>query len=628
MCGITGFIDFSQKSKLELLQNMVHSLHHRGPDNEGTEMFWEESGIVGLGHARLSIIDITSAGNQPMHYAENSIVFNGEIYNYNEIRKELISLNHTFNTHSDTEVILHAYKAWGKSCVEKFIGMFAVALFDKKKKEIIFFRDRAGVKPLFYYWDGITFLFGSELKALHKHPGFNKVMDSTGISLFFKYGHIPSPHSIFKNTQKLEAGHLLTINLTTREVKIEKYWDVLDYYRRPQMNISYKEAKQEVEKLLISSCNYRMVADVPVGVFLSGGYDSTIVAACLQKDRTEKIKTFTIGFQEGNNEACFAKETAAYLGTDHTEYYCTTKQAIDIIPTLPYYFDEPFSDSSSIPTILVSRLAVQDVKVALSADGGDELFTGYNSYQSLNRNLNLLNKIPNELEAPAKSILGILTQLPFGNDSFSKLKMYGLLRGLSVDMKYRVSQIFDSMQSYPYDNSKKLIKKFENNIYSNQIDSDDFHDFISVGMAMDYRNYLQNDILTKVDRATMSVSLEGREPLLDHRLLEFVARLPIEYKYDGITRKKILKEIVHKYVPQNKMDRPKTGFGLPIYEWLRGDLSYLLNDFLSESNIKHVEIFNIENVEKLKHAFSEGKLYFQEIIWRILQFQMWYKQWM
>lgn len=386
MCGIAGFIDFNHKSTLENLQAMTIVMPHRGPDGQGEFLEELDTASIGLGHRRLSIIDLSHAADQPMHFGKLSIVYNGEIYNYNEIREELIGLGHQFETHSDTEVILHSWKEWGEAGITKWRGMFAILLVDRETQKVTCIRDRAGVKPFFYFFKNGLFLFGSELKCLMAHPAFEKVLNPAAVASFLQYGYVSAPYSIFADTHKLMPGHLLEICLKKRTLRSKQYWNVYDYYNKPKLKISLPEAISETEKILKKAFEYRMVSDVPVGVFLSGGYDSTCVTALLQQGRTEKIKTFTIGAVDAKlDEAPFAKEIAQRLGTDHTEYYCSIDEAKDIIPTLPEYFDEPFADSSAIPTILVCRMAREKVTVALSADAGDEVFAGYNRYDYISR---------------------------------------------------------------------------------------------------------------------------------------------------------------------------------------------------------------------------------------------------
>jgi len=350
---------------------MVQAMYHRGPDHQEVKVYPEHECM--LGHARLSIIDLSAAANQPLEYNQYAIVFNGEVYNFREIRQELVAKGHQFLLDSDTEVILHAFAEWGKDCVKRFIGMFAFAILDKEKNTLTLVRDRAGIKPLYYYEKDGTFMFGSELKVLYPYPKFKRIIRKDAVGMYFKYGYVPAPYSIFEDTWKLMPGYVLEYDIAKREKTITKYRDVMDYYKQPRLTVDYEEAKKELEQILLSAFNYRMVSDVPVGVFLSGGFDSALLTTLLQKDRTEKLKTFTIGFEDNNwNEAPAAKALANRLGTDHTEYLCTQEDCKEIVSELPFFYDEPFADNSAVPTILVSRLARKQVKVALSADGGDD----------------------------------------------------------------------------------------------------------------------------------------------------------------------------------------------------------------------------------------------------------------
>lgn len=629
MCGITGFVDFSNTSKIDQLESMVQTLNHRGPDDFGAEILDFKETAIGFGQTRLSIIDLSSGGHQPFHYKHFSMVFNGEIYNYKEIKEELNNLGHQFVSTSDTEVILHAVSEWGLEAVHKFIGMFVYVIFDRNKNRISLSRDRAGIKPLYYFQNDEVFLFGSELKSIMAHPKFEKQIDEKVLPFYFQHGYIAAPFSIFKKCYKLEPGHHLILDLQNKKTKKIKYWDVFDFYKKPKLKITYDEAKEKLHTILISACNYRMVADVPVGVFLSGGYDSTAVTAILQADKNSKLKTFTIGFEEGNNEAPFAKKTSEYFGTDHTEYICTTKEAQELISDLPYFFDEPFGDSSAIPTTLVSKLAKGKVTVALSADAGDEIFCGYNSYFELYGNLKKIEKIPNAL----KPIAGFVGKNVLGNvsssDSAKLYKISAALQSLNRNDNIQAKNIFQKSNEKP---TAYLKKFFEKNIVPYQssfdIDSVGFQHPIEVAMAIDYKSYLQNDILTKVDRCTMSVSLEGREPFLDHRIVEFVAQLPFDFKYKDGVGKRILKDIVHDYIPKEMMDRPKTGFSLPISKWLRGDLKYLIDTHMNPESLAASGLFNVPFVTEQIDKFNNNKLHYTPIIWYTLMFQMWYKKWM
>lgn len=617
MCGIIGYID--KAPSVELGLQMAKALKHRGPDHQGAKLYAQNHCC--LAHARLSIIDLRAAANQPMEYGNLAIVFNGEIYNFKEIKEELKRLGHQFMLDSDTEVILHAYEEWGTSCVNHFIGMFAFAILDQEANELILFRDRAGVKPLYYYEHENCFMFASELKALYPHPDFHKELDLEGVALYFKFGYIPTPFSIFKGVKKLPPGTYLKYSISTRTCEIFNYWNVLDYYTLPKLTLTYEEAKEQLETILKSACNYRMVSDVPVGVFLSGGYDSVGVTALLQNERTERLKTFTIGFPIGNNEAPIAKEIAHLLGTDHTEYICTPDDCKGIIPDLPYFYDEPFADNSAIPTILVSKLARRQVKVALSADAGDEIFAGYNSYTSLEKQLKYLKTVVksdllSNLFMQISKITNPYSFLREKSECFAKLFKYEDYHRISVAFEgggSLMQSLFSKIINLPYPSpsflqDERLIKEP-----------------ISIAQVIDYLNYLPNNILVKVDRATMSVSLEGREPLLDHRIIEFAAQLPEEYKYLDGNKKRIFKDIVNKYVPKEIMDRPKTGFSMPINNWLKDDLKFLVEDNLNDSMDK--SFFNIHFISQLKELFYAGKLGHEEkTIWRLIEFQLWHKQ--
>ncbi|MBS1645477.1 MAG: asparagine synthase (glutamine-hydrolyzing) [Bacteroidetes bacterium] len=632
MCGIAGFIDFKRRSTLDDLRKMTVVMPHRGPDGQGE--FLEDLPLarIGLGHRRLSIIDLSHAADQPMHFEDLSIVFNGEVYNYDEIRNELIGLGHQFETHSDTEVILHSWKAWGIDAIKKWRGMFAIFILDRAQQKVTCIRDRAGVKPFYYYFKDGLFLFGSELKCLMAHPNFPKVIDPAAVASFLQYGYVSAPYSIFKDTQKIEPGHLLEVNLKNEQVALRQYWNVYDYYNRPKIAISLPEAIKETEIILKKAFEYRMVSDVPVGVFLSGGYDSTCVTALLQQGRTDKIKTFTIGTTDGKmDEAPFAKEIAQRLGTDHTEYYCSIDEALDIIPSLPEYYDEPFADSSAIPTMLVCKLARQQVTVALSADAGDEIFAGYNRYDYISRYGDKLKSIP----APLRK-LGAFAMSKISSEAIPVLKSkanfhsrYDKLKNLLQDpspaqLLKNLSVVFsdDEMRSFMAASYKELYTA-----HTSTALEDAYYDPLSFMMAVDYQTYLADDILQKVDRAGMSVALEGREPFLDQHIIEWAAQLPTSYKYHNGIKKYPLREIVHHYIPKEMMDRPKMGFGIPVNDWLQNALKPLVLEHLSDAAIQQHSLFNLQVVQKLVREFYAGRTEKYLKIWYLLMFQMWYKKW-
>lgn len=631
MCGIVGFIDYNKESTFEILQNMNQTLNHRGPDDEGHSFYSEKNYQIGLAHKRLSILDLSSHGHQPMRFEHLEIVYNGEVYNFNEIKKELEKFGYIFNSFSDTEVILKAFHKWGVTSIQKFIGMFSIAIFDKKNQKLYITRDRSGVKPLYYYHNTNTFLFASELKAFHQHPYFEKKLDYNGLASFFRYGYILAPYSIFEHTKKLEAGHYIEYDLIQNALTLHRYWDVYAHYNKPKLNISENEAIKKIEELLISSFQYRMVSDVPVGVFLSGGYDSTAVTALLQKSNNNKLKTFTIGFEsEEFNEANLAKEYSKILETEHCEYIATEQDALNIIPALAEIYDEPFGDSSAIPTILVSQIAKKEVSVVLSADGSDEIFGGYNKHHTTPKLFKKFNKLKSyqSILTTARplfqnKILHQLNLIPNYNNKVNKF--YDMLKNPDIE------NLFNRTNYYLTDDELKqliqsdfLLETEFNSMY--QIHSD--NDITSKIMAVDYKTYMVDDILTKVDRATMSVSLEGREPFLDQRIVEFVAQLPIELKYKNAIPKYLLKKIVHKYIPQSLINQPKKGFSIPLHEWYDTKLKDYFMEYLHEDAIKEVGVLNANFVKQLLTRYNSGETFLIKNIWFIFIFQQWARKWL
>ena len=633
MCGIAGFVDFNKKSNLDMLKNMTDVLHHRGPDDSGCKFDTFENAEIGLGHRRLSILDLTSQGHQPMGFEDIDIVYNGEVYNFAEIKVELEEFDYTFDSDSDTEVILKAYHKWGLKAVDKFNGMFAIALYDRSISKLFLIRDRSGIKPLYYYHKDDLLLYASELKSMHAHPNFKKVIDIDSVALFLQLQYIPEPYSIFNDCFKLRAGHFLEIDLKSKKIQEIKYWDVIDYYNKPKLDISEDEAIQETERLLKSAFDYRMVSDVPVGIFLSGGYDSSAVTSILQSQRSEKLKTFTIGFHEkGFDEAPYAKQVAKYLGTEHHEYYCTQKDALEIIPKLATIYDEPFSDVSAIPTTLVSTLAREEVTVSLSADGGDELFAGYEKYIRTMNYYKTFSKVPSFIKTPLGSMMSSINpnSIPFLKDTYNFQTRFEKMQSM-LKAKNAVDIMKDTSLYFTYDEVNNLLNNKANKRDTNFDKSsmlDESNDELNTMLAIDYKTYMVDDVLTKVDRATMSVSLEGREPFLDYRIIEFTATLPSEYKYKNGTQKHILKEITHKYLPKEMMDRPKMGFGVPIHEWFKDELKEYFLHYLSEDRLEKEGIFNASEVVRLRDKYLNGDNQNVDNLWSILMFEMWYEKWM
>lgn len=631
MCGLVGFIDFNKNSNQITLIEMNKVIHHRGPDDEGFNFYEKENYQLGLAHKRLSILDLSKHGHQPMKFDNLEIIYNGEVYNFQEIKKELEKYNYNFESDSDTEVILKAYHKWGIKSIKKFIGMFSIVIYDKISNKLIIIRDRAGVKPLYYYEKDGLFLFGSELKSFHKHPYFKKELDYDGLASFFRYGYILAPYSIFKNTKKLNAGHYIEYNLATKEKIINKYWDVYDFYNKPKLNISENEAIDKIEDILSSSFKYTMVSDVPVGVFLSGGYDSTAVTALLQKDYTKKLKTFTIGFNSNEyDESKLAKEYSKILGTEHHEYIATEQDAINIIPSLSDIYDEPFGDSSAIPTTLVSQIAKKEVSVVLSADGSDEIFGGYGKHHGIPKLYSKFDKLKSY-----KNIFNISRKI-FQNKFVNQLNLlpnYNNKVNKFYDMinTPTLEYIFNRSNYYLTDMELNKLIKYKFTLKTNfdtMSSIDDCNDFTSKIMAVDYKTYMVDDILTKVDRATMSVSLEGREPFLDHRIVEFVAQLPIELKYKNSIPKYLLKQIVHKYIPKDIIDKPKRGFSIPLNDWYDKELKEYFFEFLNEKAIEEVGVLDFNFVKELLDRYENNEKFLIKNIWFIFIFQQWAKRWL
>ena len=633
MCGIAGFIDHGRSSDEHTLNKMIAVLKHRGPDGNASWIHRHDEYQIGFAHARLAIIDLSSAANQPMHFEHLSIVFNGEIYNYKEVRSELQQLGHQFQTDSDTEVILHAYNEWKEKALHKFIGMFAFVIFDAEKQVCFFARDRAGVKPLFIYRKHKTLLFASELKSFHEHPAFESKINANAAAAFLQFGHVPSPHCIFESCFKLKPGHYANFNLTTGDWQEEQYWNVYDYYNQDKLDISYEEALKQTHSIIESAANYRMVADVPVGMFLSGGYDSSTVTAILQSNRTERLKTFTIAVPDiGLNEAPYAAEIARHLGTDHTEIDCSEKEALELIQDLPFYYDEPFADSSAIPTTLVAKMARKEVTVALSADGGDEIFAGYNRYDYLERYGAKMKRIPAFARKSGAALMDVINAdaIPVLRKKYNFHNRYEKLKGilrnpddqtimLSLSQQFTDAQMQKLMKSAP--------QALETYYHAQELQPKNYSS-LSYMMAVDYQTYLLDDILQKVDRATMTASLEGREPLLDHRILEFAARLPDHYKYHNGVKKRLLRDIAHQYIPEALLNRPKMGFAIPIAKWLNGPLRELVEEYCSEKALAEHGLFQVAEIRKIIDRFYAGKQEYDAKLWYVLMFQMWVRKWM
>lgn len=615
MCGIAGYLSadqFLESDSSETIKKMIGTLVHRGPDDEG--VWIDRLHPVALGHRRLSIIDISAAGKQPMvsESGRYVLVFNGEIYNHIKLRGELPS--HRWEGHSDTETLLAAIEYWGlRHALTKCVGMFALALWDSELRILSLSRDRVGEKPLYYGWQGTDFLFGSELKALRAHPSFKKEIDRDALDLYVNRGYVPAPFSIFQGIQKLEPGSIVSVsskNYISKDYDTSYYWsleNIIENIEARRFTGSPLQAVSELEELLKNSIAQQCQSDVPLGAFLSGGVDSSTVVAIMQSLEKNPVHTFSIGFNEINyDESRYAKLVSNHLKTKHTEFIVTPKDALSVIPALPWIYDEPFADPSQIPTILLSRLASQFVKVSLSGDGGDELFGGYSRYDDITRLLSRLERVPKFIRSVGGSL--------FLSGSYRQA-----LSELDIDSFYAFSNkqwknhsnlvIKDSSLKKTQTKISKLIRCPQEKM-----------------MYADSLGYLPNDILVKVDRASMSCGLETRAPLLDHRVIEYAWSLPYSIKAYSGTPKWPLKQVLYKYVPNNLIDRPKMGFGIPLGDWLRGPLRKWAEDLLDESKIKQQGFFEAAPILKEWELHISGKKDRHYGLWTILMFQAWLEQ--
>lgn len=648
MCGIAGFIDTSySKKSIELTKIaalMANSLQHRGPDSQGV---WvnKESGIA-LGHRRLSIIDLSEEGRQPMasYCGRYMIIFNGEIYNFKILRKELEEEGFKFRSQTDTEVMLTAISRYGlEHAVRKFTGMFAFALWDQEEHVLHLVRDRLGEKPLYYGWNGNAFLFASELKAFKAYPNWTKEINRNALALYLRYNCIPAPHSIYQNIFKLTPGTIVTL---TRKDTIERrmplpqaYWTAKEAIERSQGNpltSSINETTEQLDLLLRNIIRNQMLSDVPLGAFLSGGIDSSAIVALMQTQSSQPVKTFTIGFSEpGYNEAHHARAIAQHLGTKHTEFYVTAKEALAVIPKLPTIYDEPFSDSSQIPTLLISQLTRQYVTVSLSGDGGDELFAGYNRYFQGKKIWEKTNWWPYGMRLATSKIFTAVS--PYKWNKFFSFITPLLPKKFRIpaagDALYKVAltlaarkpeEAYAKLASH-WDNPEKIVAGANERNFPgiNLGGSTNIKDFVQQMMYQDTINYLPNDILTKVDRAAMSVSLETRIPFLDHQLLEFAWKIPLSMKIRQGEGKWILKQVLYKYVPKKLIERPKQGFGIPLDTWLRGPLQNWAENLLNKKRLEQAGLLNAGPIRQKWAEHLSGKRNWQYQLWDILMFEAW-----
>jgi asparagine synthase (glutamine-hydrolysing) len=613
MCGIAGIVS-KDKVNVKDIQSMTSALDHRGPDAK--DHFISETGTHALGHTRLSIIDLSSAANQPLHSADGrfTIVFNGEIYNFRALRKELEILNPEikFATHSDTEIIINGFARWGAEVCLKLDGMFAFAIYDHLENRIFLCRDRLGKKPIFYFANEEHFVFASEIKSLLKYPALStrKNINKNAIQSFLHLGYIPEPDTIFSSIKKFPAGHFCVVDAGL-QCQFSSYWSVTDVVN------SVKKIDQDpvslLRPVLINAVEKRLISDVPLGAFLSGGTDSSLVVAIASKLKDEPLKTFAIGFKESKfNESIFASKVAAKLGTDHHEYELAEEEAVDILETYIKHFDEPFADTSAIPTLLISRLARKEVTVALTGDGGDELFSGYGSYDWANR---LEYFWLQAVQSPLSLVFR-----HFGNNRLKRISY--LLE--KVPKENRRTHIF-SQEQYFFSRQEIQQKLMTSPTpFFNYIDSVLNNVNAAEKQALfDLQYYLRDDLLVKVDRASMFYGLECRSPLLDQKVVELALNLPYGAKRNEGQRKWILKELLKEYLPEDLINRPKWGFSVPLAKWLQNQLAFLIERYLNREMIESIGVVQFSYVDEIKKSFSEGNTFLYNRLWVLIILHKW-----
>lgn len=627
MCGICGFVS-KREISLTQLKEMNDTMYHRGPDDSGEEIYELPGGYrAGFAQRRLAIMDLSALGHQPMHSDNGrvSVVFNGEIYNFQEIRAELS--DYTFRSNCDTEVIIAAYLKWGIGCVERFVGMYAIALLDRESGEVYLVRDCIGKKPMYYWLDGENLVFASELKPVMACPGFQKKIRKNILSRYLYQQYINAPETIFEDVYKLEPGAVLAFS--GGRVKTWKYWDIKEAYHRGRKNQveDYAQAKAELKERLKKATAYRMISDVPLGAFLSGGYDSSLITAIAQEHSKEPVKTFSIGFHEEKyNEAKYAKQVADYLGTDHTELYIDEKQMFDLVESIPAYYDEPFADSSQIPSMLVAALAKEKVTVVLSGDGGDEFYCGYNIYENVAQAqmLDIPGGIVHGLcNLPLVRRAGIGDKLPF------RVRVIAENRNRETKTQFGASNYIVR--------AKKMVRNDGHSLPCHyEIESGYGEDKWQIRrMLLDMDTYLPGDILCKVDRASMKYSLEARCPILDKDVMEYSFRIPHGFKFHKGDKKHILKDIAYDYIPKELLDRPKVGFGVPLDKWLRGPLKEQLLAYSEKEYLERQGIFDAEYVSGMVRDYiktgdggpATGANY-SKLSWSFFIFEQWYQRYL
>lgn len=627
MCGLIGFIDYKKITTLENFDVAVDAMYLRGPDARGAEIFNFDKYNIGLGHRRLSIVDLDERSNQPMHFEKISLIYNGEVYNFKDIQSELIDLGYHFKTTSDTEVILKAYIQWGVSCVNKFIGMFSIVIFDKNLKKLFLIRDRLGVKPLYLYQDEDFFIFASETKAIIKLTQQKLKINKSALNGFFSLGYVPGNESIFENVHKVNPGTIVEIDITTKEIKNKSFWSIENFVEDSNRD----DITSKLKELLKDSVKLRLIADVDVGSYLSGGLDSSYITKLMEENHSGVLKSFTIGFNEKFNEAPHAKKVAEYIGTSHFTHYLNPEDVEDIIKNYSSFFDEPFSDDAGIPMLYLSKKSKETVKVVISSDGGDELFAGYNRYPRTVAINNKLQKIPKTFRKLIKKLSFVVYRLIPKNNKASVF-FWRMNKIIDADNRLQLANLLFYGASIPEPELQKILSKdvletrFDNKYYeyNQRVNST-----LKQILITDIKERLVNQMLVKVDKSTMGASVEGREPLLDHRLFELLYSSDVSNFIKKGNKKHLFKSIIrNKFNNSEILNKPKMGFETPVLKWLKDYYA----DYV-ESEIKSISKLKIPYIEESKllsywNDYKKGNIHYQNLLWRSLIYINWYKTYM
>lgn len=638
MCGIFGVIDYDSPAAEEVIKKMVAVQAYRGPDEQSYVRHTSAAASIVMGHQRLAIIDLQGAPKQPVSHDRYTLTYNGEVYNFREVRALLLAKGYTFSSDCDTEVVLKAVDAFGLGAVSKhFSGMFAFALHDKSLEKLYLVRDRSGAKPLYYYVDQTRFAFASDMRTFHCLEHFDKTLSQEALKAYLQFSYIPAPLSIFKQVKQVPPGHTLTFDLKSRRATVEAYWEVANAYRQPKYDISEVEALGLFKRKVLHACQQRTVSDVPFGMFLSGGYDSTLVAALLQAESSTPVRTYTMAFSDAQyDESHYAKAYSERLGTLHTAFHCQSKDFLSMLKLMPEVFTEPFGDSSAIPTLLLYSQVSKAVKVVLSADGGDELLAGYDGYAKLLRYQRIAHSVPSLARKALRYGSHFMDGGSLGGMLQSVCKVKNLPNKMNVlrEQLLNVEPVSAALASRTYFTPKEIGGLLAGSAHGESAivcQAGKWHNapLMDVMLGLDYSLYLGSDLMTKADRASMHYSVESREPLLDHQLLEFVARLPDCYKIKGGQAKYLMRQLVHQYIPKSLMQQKKLGFSIPLAKWLsEPKAKEYIKYLLSRDIVRQVGAFSPRYVADLERKFIQNDASIVYKLWLVVIFQQWAVRWL